>query len=173
MKFDFENLGPIKKGQVELGDLKVICGRNNVGKTYLSHSIWGLLNQNKQEGWINVDINEINAKTQDIIPNLEQSITVDLNQINLSLPLKEICEEYTKTGLSTTFNTDSVFFKDTTVNLQILKASNEKVTSNLLLTEDGTLHRNFKKRHHYEEIKIKDIFIVSVNKNENEDFLEF
>ena len=43
MKFAFENLGPIGKAEMELGDLTVIAGRNNTGKTYLAHTIYGFL----------------------------------------------------------------------------------------------------------------------------------
>ena len=41
MNFTFENLGPIDKATLELGDLTVIAGRNNTGKTYLAHTIYG------------------------------------------------------------------------------------------------------------------------------------
>jgi predicted ATPase len=44
MKFHFENLGAIKKADIEVGNLTVICGKNNTGKTYLSYAVWGLLN---------------------------------------------------------------------------------------------------------------------------------
>jgi len=43
MKFTFKNIGYIDEGEVTLGDLTVICGPNNVGKTYLSYSIYGFL----------------------------------------------------------------------------------------------------------------------------------
>ena len=43
MKFAFENLGAIDHGELELGDLTLICGPNSVGKTHLSHTIYGLL----------------------------------------------------------------------------------------------------------------------------------
>ena len=43
MKFSFENFGFIDHGTLELGDLTVICGPNNVGKTYLSHAVHGLV----------------------------------------------------------------------------------------------------------------------------------
>lgn len=41
MKFEFDNLGPIKHGEVELGKLTVFCGRNNTGKTYVSYLLYG------------------------------------------------------------------------------------------------------------------------------------
>ena len=43
MKFRFKNLGPIKEADLELGDLTIIAGRNNTGKTYLAYALYGLL----------------------------------------------------------------------------------------------------------------------------------
>ena len=35
----FENIGPIKKAKLELGDLTIIAGQNNTGKTYLVYTL--------------------------------------------------------------------------------------------------------------------------------------
>ena len=43
MKFGIKNLGPIKEADIELGDLTIICGKNNSGKTYLTYSIYSFL----------------------------------------------------------------------------------------------------------------------------------
>ncbi len=43
MKLQFENLGPLVTGELELADLTVICGENNTGKTYLTYTLYGLL----------------------------------------------------------------------------------------------------------------------------------
>lgn len=43
MKYNISNLGYIDKATIELGDLTVICGLNNTGKTYLSYALWGFL----------------------------------------------------------------------------------------------------------------------------------
>ena len=43
MKFRFKNLGPIKEANLELGDLTIIAGRNNTGKTYLAYALYGFL----------------------------------------------------------------------------------------------------------------------------------
>lgn len=40
MNFTIENVGPIKKATIEMGDLTIICGKNNTGKTYLTRSIY-------------------------------------------------------------------------------------------------------------------------------------
>jgi len=43
IKAHFENLGPIKDATLELGDLTIIAGPNNSGKTYLVYTLYGFL----------------------------------------------------------------------------------------------------------------------------------
>ena len=43
MKFRFEHIGPIDAADLELGDLTIIAGRNNTGKTYLVYTMYGFL----------------------------------------------------------------------------------------------------------------------------------
>ena len=43
MKVSIENLGVIKEAEFEIGDLTIICGENNTGKTYLTHATYGFL----------------------------------------------------------------------------------------------------------------------------------
>ena len=42
-RFHFKKLGPIREAELELGDLTIIAGRNNTGKTYLAYALYGLL----------------------------------------------------------------------------------------------------------------------------------
>ena len=44
-KFLFKNLGSIKEAELELGDLTIIAGRNNTGKTYIAYALYGFLKQ--------------------------------------------------------------------------------------------------------------------------------
>ena len=41
--FTFENLGPVRTARLELGDLTILAGRNNTGKTYLAYTLYGFL----------------------------------------------------------------------------------------------------------------------------------
>ena len=43
LKFKFENIGPIKNADLELGDLTIIAGHNNTGKTYVTYALYGFL----------------------------------------------------------------------------------------------------------------------------------
>ena len=43
IKAKFKKIGPIKSAELELGDLTIIAGQNNTGKTYLVYSLYGFL----------------------------------------------------------------------------------------------------------------------------------
>ena len=43
LTFTFRHLGPIESAELEIGDLTVIAGRNNTGKTYLVYTLYGFL----------------------------------------------------------------------------------------------------------------------------------
>ena len=51
-KFRFKNIGPIKEAELELGDLTVIAGHNNTGKTYLAYTLYGFLKQWAARAWV-------------------------------------------------------------------------------------------------------------------------
>ena len=59
-KFHFKNIGPIEKAELELGDLTIIAGRNNTGKTYLVYTLYGFLKAEDMGPWdIGMDIEKI------------------------------------------------------------------------------------------------------------------
>ena len=41
--FQFRNIGPIKDAELELGELTIIAGRNNTGKSYIVYTLYGFL----------------------------------------------------------------------------------------------------------------------------------
>ena len=43
LTFRFRNLGPVKAADMQLGDLTIIAGRNNTGKTYVAYTLYGFL----------------------------------------------------------------------------------------------------------------------------------
>ncbi|KAA9333478.1 ATP-binding protein [Hymenobacter busanensis] len=43
MEFLLKKIGPIENARIQLGDLTVICGKNNQGKSYATHTIYGFL----------------------------------------------------------------------------------------------------------------------------------
>ena len=59
MKFKFKNIGYVDDGEMTLGDLTIICGSNNVGKTYLSYAIYGFLKHFRSLADIKIDKNNL------------------------------------------------------------------------------------------------------------------
>ena len=51
VEFQFSNIGPIENAKLRLGDLTVIAGRNNTGKTYLAYSLYGFLKHSFNSLW--------------------------------------------------------------------------------------------------------------------------
>lgn len=106
MKFKFENLGYIDKGELEIGNLTVICGANNVGKTYISYSIFGFLNL--FEELFDFDIKK---EIFDTLYN-KGFCKIDLTEYEQNLPqfLKEASRRYTE-YLPNVFGAEEDFFK--------------------------------------------------------------
>ena len=43
MKVKVKNLGVLKQAEFSLGNLTIICGGNNTGKTYATYALFGFL----------------------------------------------------------------------------------------------------------------------------------
>ena len=110
MKFKFENLGPIDKGEITLGNLTIVAGNNNLGKTYISYVIWGYLNMLK--GFPN--FHSENSYLEQLI--VQGSISFDFNEYTkLVSDFLKNYESNFSSELSTLFNTQEDFFKNTNV----------------------------------------------------------
>ncbi len=58
MEFKFKNLGFIKEANIEMGNLTIICGENNTGKTYLTYSIYAFYDKLLALDKVEIDIKE-------------------------------------------------------------------------------------------------------------------
>lgn len=68
MDITLKNLGPIQEANFTVGDLTVICGRNNTGKTYITYALYGFL-----DDWEHKDywtLNDADGLDIDFIENL-------------------------------------------------------------------------------------------------------
>ncbi len=108
MRFKFDKLGFVDQGELELGDLTVLCGPNNVGKTYVTYAIYGLLKHFKQ--WVDF------ALPNELLLFLKEqgTITIDLRiyQDELSEHLTAASQQFAK-KISHYFKTPEEFFEGT------------------------------------------------------------
>ena len=91
MKITLKNLGVLKHAEFSLGDLTILCGKNNTGKTYATYALYGFLNSWRE--WVNVEVSD----TQ-----IQRLLTDGVIKIGLAQYIEtahemiaEACERYT------------------------------------------------------------------------------
>ena len=72
VRFRFRRLGPVKKAELDLGDLTIIAGRNNTGKTYLAYTLYGFLKM-----WKGIGAQKTGGRTRTGIENLIRKAVVE------------------------------------------------------------------------------------------------
>ncbi len=131
-RFRFENIGPVDSAEIELGDLTVLAGRNNTGKTYLVYALYGFLKRFRSliRNAMNSPILDahISEMTSLSIPEittrlvdggrLEWKDDHDMIEKLQSKLLQEMCLEYSKSGIPRVFNTSSENFKNTSMGVK-------------------------------------------------------
>jgi ABC-type Mn2+/Zn2+ transport system ATPase subunit len=108
MKFQLEKLGNLNQATIELGDLTILCGDNNTGKTYASYAIYGFLTSWQETIDFNVAANQLQQLRQEGI------LKLDLRTFEEQLPtiLKELSSRYSH-SLAQVFNTREDYFAQT------------------------------------------------------------
>jgi AAA15 family ATPase/GTPase len=107
MKIKLKNLGALRQAEFELGEMTIICGANNTGKTYATYALYGFLDYWHRGFSIFVDPETVN--------NLFSvgTITIALENYvaNSERDLLQASEKYTKI-LSKVFASREDFFKE-------------------------------------------------------------
>jgi len=123
INFGFENLGKLKKGNININKLTIFCGENNTGKTYASYSIYGLLKNNFNYSQFLPEylINEL-TENKIILLNLEDFINNNYEKL-----IEYISKEYSQ-KLSYVFNSDDKIFSKSSIKIFFDK---EKILENI------------------------------------------
>lgn len=162
MEFTFENLGPIDRANLKLGDLTVIAGRNNTGKTYLAHTIYGFLKDFYRAVFFGAGSNvvlkrlssgrEIDA--DDLVSELLARGRLDWKMNNDDLladrasVFSSVCTEFAKEGISRLFGESSRLFQNFRMEFEIEhqpidSLQFDRSTSPMLRHESMTLTGSF------------------------------
>ena len=114
IKISLENLGILKKADFSLGDLTIICGKNNTGKTYATYALFGFL-----LGWKNfLGVKISDQTTEALFKDGVTRIDVTSCAREAGAILKQGCEDYTE-QLSRIFASKADRFKETTFQVKI------------------------------------------------------
>lgn len=88
MKFGIKNLGPINDANIEIGDLTIICGKNNVGKTYFTYSLFSFLDTITSNVTVNI--------SQSMLESFYSKGVLNIDLESLLPDYKEALEDATK-----------------------------------------------------------------------------
>lgn len=130
MKFTFENLGYIDKGGIEPGNLTIICGDNNTGKTYISYGIYGFLYNISRNPKLKLEPGIIS----DLLSNGKIKIDLNnyLNRINdiISENSTDFIEELPNVFSSSKslFNNTKIIFELLNINYSISKPFEARIS---------------------------------------------
>ncbi|HEY9852166.1 MAG TPA: AAA family ATPase [Leptolyngbyaceae cyanobacterium] len=116
MKIKVKNLGALKQAEFILGDLTIICGCNNTGKTYATYALFGFL-----DNWRRIFSLEIkDDKIEQLLANGVISLDIEEYVQQSEQIVAKACEVYTQ-QLSNIFAAPNKLFKETEfkVNLDI------------------------------------------------------
>ena len=114
MRISLKNLGILKKAEFSLGELTIICGKNNTGKTYATYALFGFLLGWKSFLGARISNQTIEALFKDGVTRIDvTSYAKRAGNI-----LTRGCQEYTQ-QLPRIFASKADRFKDTTFLLEI------------------------------------------------------
>ena len=113
MKVLINNLGPLQKAEFEIGDLTIICGENNTGKSYLSHATHGAL-----EALSSLHFPVQADDLDKILKGGKVKISLSSYQENLNKTLTQFSEKYSRTLGEVLFG-DENKFTDAQLNMQV------------------------------------------------------
>ena len=115
MKFVFKKLGPIKEAELELGDLTIIAGRNNTGKTYVAYTLYGFLLMRPP---VSPEMQAI-AKTVLEEGQVKFRVSQETIRKNRREVAQRMAQDFSKESLAELFSTSTEDFEDTSIEVMI------------------------------------------------------
>ena len=157
MKFRFKNLGPVDEAELELGDLTVIAGRNNTGKTYLVYALYGFLRRMRK--YVSMVLSQDNfhrhlslfdaPSMEDIIQRLMSG-----NKVSWNAESNFLCDEqvkvmksaaaiYSKIGIAEVFNMPREVFSRASFEVDLVGGFRDGGIQSVLVSTGGILSLDY------------------------------
>ena len=117
-KFIFKKIGPIKKAELELGDITIIAGRNNTGKTYLVYTLYGFLKQWYRQRNISPEIKKI---VEEVTEKGHFKRTVDRETLDQERKkiIRGVTRSFSQEDLSGVFSSPSDAFEESSIEVEL------------------------------------------------------
>lgn len=113
LKIELKNLGILKYAEFSLGDLTIICGENNTGKTYATYALYGFL-----DSWSkHISFPVSDAQIQSLLTDGGITISLKEHLKRANRVLKNACKRYTD-ELHTVFAASEERFRDSEFHIE-------------------------------------------------------
>jgi ABC-type branched-subunit amino acid transport system ATPase component len=108
MKIHIKNLGPLRQAEFSLGEMTILCGANNTGKTYATYALFGFLSLWREAFAIHVKQEDVNRLLAEGVVHIGLAKYME----QAERILLDGCREYTK-QLPVVFAAPAERFKET------------------------------------------------------------
>jgi ABC-type multidrug transport system ATPase subunit len=146
MKIELKNLGALKQAEFTLGEMTILCGGNNTGKTYATYALFGFLSYWHERFSIELsEQEEISSLFNEGVSHINIKYYID----NAQEILNKSCSDYTK-RLAEVFAATEEKFRESQFRVTVLSSDIQPIVQ-------------------YEQrIKAGNAEILTINKTENE-----
>ena len=129
VRFRFKNIGPVKEAELELGDLTIVAGRNNTGKTYMAYTLYGFL-----KSWKDQEIGELAGSTTEsfatsVIERGEARLALNLETLDRERRrvIGVLAEGFSRNGLHSVFSSRRDAFEGASIEVDVGQVQSESV----------------------------------------------
>ena len=112
IKAHFKNIGPIKEADLELGDLTIIAGQNNTGKTYFVYTLYSFLKFFKRINFARLLRKKITIITKDLYEKEKVDIEFSEYEKIFNEALQEASQLFSEEHIHKSFSSSRDYFVD-------------------------------------------------------------
>lgn len=122
LSFRFENLGLMRQADLALGDLTIVCGKNNTNKTYATYAIGGFLHQ-----WHSNEIATFQRRT--ILAHLPPGLVDQvMEKGTITVPIRDMIKNFTKILKSVSDDYSNEIHRDLAANPALFRNTKVEAT---------------------------------------------
>ena len=148
--FRFKNIGPVKEADMELGDLTIIAGRNNTGKTYLAYTLYTFLKTWREwadilsSPFTDIDAQAFDDLVKKVIKTDQAKHPIDRESFNSERRaiIQVLAKDFSEDALSNVFSSSEATFEGASLEIMLNDAFPLEILSqkdgNFSITYDGS-----------------------------------
>ena len=159
MKVEIGNLGILRRAEFSPGDLTIICGANNTGKTYATYALYGFLNGWREHMESAETIRIADRKIEELMRGGVTRIDLMEYVRNLDGIMSELCRSYTE-SLSKIFATAEERFQETSF---MLRLDEDRISESARSLSFEHVYRGARRRQLFSVSKAKESMTLEVS----------